>query len=89
MYSPLAAGVLLCGWIPMPPHAVRVPDLADLLSADQVIDRLFSNPALRRHAATCVLPAVRVGREWRFRKTDLEAWIARHEAFEPDDPRRV
>jgi excisionase family DNA binding protein len=48
----------------------------DLLTTEQVMDRLLSRPALRRAAATCVLPAVRVGAEWRFRRGDLEEWIA-------------
>jgi hypothetical protein len=51
------------------------PDGAELLTGDQVIDRLLERPALRRIALTCVLPAVRVGDEWRFRRTDLETWI--------------
>ena len=32
-------------------------------------------PTLRKAAAQCVLPAVRVGEEWRFRESDLQAWI--------------
>jgi excisionase family DNA binding protein len=47
-----------------------------LLTADEVVDRLMEDPALRAAAATCVLPAVRFGKEWRFRQTDLDAWIA-------------
>ena len=50
---------------------------ADFLTSDQVIERLLSQPALRSRAATCVLPAVRVGSEWRFRRTDLDQWITR------------
>lgn len=48
---------------------------ADFLTSEQVIERLLAQPALRRRAATCVLPAVRVSGEWRFRRADLEAWI--------------
>jgi hypothetical protein len=47
----------------------------DYLTSEQVIERLLSQPALRRRASTCVLPAVRVSGEWRFRRTDLDAWI--------------
>ena len=47
-----------------------------LLTSDEVVERLLAQPALRRHATTCVLPAVRVGSEWLFRKSDLERWIA-------------
>jgi excisionase family DNA binding protein len=41
------------------------------------MDRLLSDERLRRVAVTCVLPAVRVGQEWRFRKSDLDDWISR------------
>ncbi len=50
---------------------------ADFLTSDQVIERLLSQPALRSRAATCVLPAIRVGGEWRFRRADLDRWIVR------------
>ncbi len=50
---------------------------SELLTSDQVIERLLDDPNLRRIAATCVLPAVRFGKEWRFRKSDLEDWIRR------------
>ena len=56
-------------------YAGRVKE-PDLLTTEQVMERLLSRPALRRAAVTCVLPAVRVGAEWRFRRDDLEAWIA-------------
>jgi hypothetical protein len=52
-------------------------DAKDFLTSDQVIQRLLSNAALKRRASTCVLPAVRVGGEWKFRRADLEAWISR------------
>jgi len=40
------------------------------------MERLLCDAQLRRVAMTCVLPAVRCGEEWRFRKSDLDAWIA-------------
>ena len=49
----------------------------DLLTSDQVMDRLLGDETLRRLAVTCVLRAVRCGNEWRYRKSDLEAWIER------------
>ena len=49
----------------------------ELLTSDEIIRRLHADAVLRRAAVTCVLPAVRCGDEWRFRKSDLEAWIAR------------
>jgi excisionase family DNA binding protein len=51
---------------------------ADLLTADQVIERLL-DANLRRVAATCVLPAIRSGDNWRFRRADLDEWIRRQE----------
>jgi excisionase family DNA binding protein len=53
------------------------PDDRDLLTGQQVIERLLSDRKLRRVAATCVLPAVRCGTEWRFRRSDLDDWIQR------------
>jgi hypothetical protein len=52
-------------------------DSADLLTTDQVMDRLLAEPLLRRKAVSCVLVAVKHGSEWRFRRSDLEAWIVR------------
>jgi len=49
---------------------------ADLLTADQVIERLL-DANLRRVAATCVLPAVKSGDRWCFRRADLDEWIRR------------
>jgi hypothetical protein len=51
--------------------------LAEWLTSEQVMDRLLEDASLRPVAATCVLPAVRHGDGWRFRKNDLEQWIAR------------
>ena len=58
--------------------APTVTDPTDLLTSDQVMDRLLADETLRRQAVTCVLPAVRHGSEWRYRKSDLDAWIQRH-----------
>ena len=52
-------------------------DQAELLTSEQVMDRLLADANLRRLAATCVLPAVRYGDAWRFRRTDLDDWIRR------------
>jgi excisionase family DNA binding protein len=52
-------------------------DAPELLTTEQVMDRLLAQGPLRHLAAQCVLPAVRCGNEWRFRRSDLEAWIAR------------
>ena len=50
----------------------------NLLTAEEVIDRLSESPRMRRLAVTCVLPAVWCEDGWRFRERDLEAWIAKH-----------
>jgi hypothetical protein len=52
----------------------------DLLTARQVISALLARPALRKVAATCVLPAVKHGNEWLYRKADLDAWLAKQES---------
>ena len=55
----------------------------DLLTTEQVMDILISDANLRRRAATCVLPAVRVGTVTYFRRSDLEAWRDREMAVNP------
>ena len=50
---------------------------SDLLTTEQVMDILIADARLRRRAATCVLPAVRVGRLTYFRRSDLDAWRER------------
>ena len=55
----------------------QAEDTEELLTSEQIIRRLRMDAALRRVAVTCVLPAVRYGEEWRFRRRDLETWIAR------------
>jgi hypothetical protein len=52
----------------------------EFLSSDEVIDVLQRDPLLRLMALTCVLPAVRIDDEWRFRRADLNDWIARQKA---------
>jgi len=60
----------------MMPRPVSATE-TDLLTTDQVIERLLLDANLRRVAATCVLPAIRSGDDWRFRRADLEEWIRR------------
>ena len=31
------------------------------------------------------IPAIKIGRTWRFRRTDLDTWLERHLKGEPDD----
>jgi hypothetical protein len=58
------------------------PD-SELLTTEEVMEVLLANPYLRRRAVTCVLPAVRWGKELRFRKRDLDDWIRRQHETEP------
>ena len=51
------------------------PDPTEFLTSEEVVQRLLAHASLRQRASTCVLPAVKVGSEWRFRKRDLEAWM--------------
>jgi hypothetical protein len=55
------------------------PTATEFLTSDEVIEALERDPLLRRVAVTCVLPAVRVGDDWRFRRSDFDAWIARQQ----------
>ena len=59
------------------PTAQSTSDTSELLTTEQVMERLLAEPRLRRAATTCVLPAVKVDSEWRFRRADLEDWIER------------
>jgi excisionase family DNA binding protein len=68
------------------PAMKRAPADPELLTTEEVMERLLADESLRRSAARCVLPAVRCGTEWRFRKRDLEAWIERHRAGMPPLP---
>lgn len=66
--------------------AKRLPTDPDLLTTEEVMERLLADESLRRSAARCVLPAIRCGKEWRFRKRDLDAWIERHRSGLPPLP---
>jgi|PersoiStandDraft_1058852.scaffolds.fasta_scaffold126166_2 hypothetical protein len=58
-------------------NIAQTDDPMELLTSEDVIQRLCADSALRRLAITCVLPAVRYADEWRFRRRDLDAWIMR------------
>ena len=48
------------------------------LTTEEVLGCLKVNPrTIYRLIKSGELPAVRIGRQWRFRQTDLEAWIHR------------
>jgi hypothetical protein len=65
----------LLRWI-VPQSSPRATQEECFLTSEEVLSRLVESQWLRARAATCLLPAVRVGSEWRFRLSDLEAWIA-------------
>ena len=55
-------------------------ELAAFLTTEEVLDCLKVNPrTIYRLIRSGELPAVRIGRQWRFRRTDLDAWLARQE----------
>jgi excisionase family DNA binding protein len=48
------------------------------LTTEEVLGCLKVNPrTIYRLIKTGALPAVRIGRQWRFRRADLDAWIDR------------
>ncbi|HSL24366.1 MAG TPA: helix-turn-helix domain-containing protein [Vicinamibacterales bacterium] len=58
--------------------------LPPFLKTDEVLDSLKVTPrTLYRLIRAGELPAVRVGRQWRFRRADLEHWLAAREATGP------
>lgn len=48
------------------------------MTTDEVLDYLKVNPrTIYRLIHRGDLPAVRVGRQWRFRQSDVDAWLDR------------
>jgi excisionase family DNA binding protein len=53
-------------------------ELHDSLTTDEVMSYLNIAPrTMYRLIRNGELPAMRVGRHWRFRRADLDAWVAR------------
>ena len=51
------------------------------LTTDEVLDYLkVTSRTIYRLIRAGDLPAVRIGRQWRFRQCDLDAWLERHRA---------
>jgi excisionase family DNA binding protein len=49
----------------------------DVMTAEQAAEFLqTSRDTVLRKARAGTLPAAKLGREWRFRRTDLDAWLA-------------
>jgi excisionase family DNA binding protein len=53
-------------------------ELAAFLTTEEVLGYLKVNPrTIYRLIRTRELPAVRIGRQWRFRQSDLDEWLER------------
>lgn len=51
-----------------------------LLTTEEVTEYLnIDLRTLYRYIKECRIPAIRVGRQWRFRKEQIESWLQRHE----------
>ena len=58
--------------------SIRMPDFEALLTTDEVLARLRITPRRMYRLIRCgELPAVRIGRQWRFRPGDVESWMER------------
>lgn len=65
-----------------------------LMTTEEVTDYLnIDLRTLYRYIKECRIPAIRVGRQWRFRREQIEAWLQRHETppegMNPISPLRV
>ena len=57
----------------------RKAEIAAFLTTEEVLGCLKVNPrTIYRLIKSGELPAVRIGRQWRFRRSDLDEWIDRH-----------
>ncbi len=53
-----------------------IPTFEPLLDSEQAAVLIGINPkTLQRYARNGEVPALRIGKLWRFRKSDLDAWI--------------
>jgi len=56
-------------------------DLNACLTTDEVLSYLKVTPrTIYRLIRSGELPALRIGRQWRFRRADLDAWLERQRA---------
>lgn len=59
-------------------------ELAAFLTTEEVLAYLKVNPrTIYRLIRTGELPAVRIGRQWRFRQSDLDEWLERQRPVHP------
>ena len=60
------------------------PELDGFLTTEEVLNYLKVTPrTIYRLIRTGELPALRVGRQWRFRRSDLDAWLERQRSVTP------
>ena len=53
-------------------------ELEAFLTTDEVLGYLKTTPrTIYRLIRTGELPAIRIGRQWRFRRSDLDGWLDR------------
>jgi excisionase family DNA binding protein len=59
-----------------------VRDMEAFLTTEEVLGYLKITPrTIYRLIRSGELPAVRIGRQWRFRRGDLDRWLERQRAF--------
>lgn len=57
------------------------PELQAFLTTEEVLGYLKTTPrTIYRLIRSGELPAVRIGRQWRFRRADLDRWVERQAA---------
>jgi excisionase family DNA binding protein len=60
----------------------RVREMEAFLTTEEVLSYLKITPrTIYRLIRSGELPAVRIGRQWRFRREDLDRWLERRRAF--------
>jgi excisionase family DNA binding protein len=67
---------------------MTMPNFEELLTTDEVLAQLRLAPRrMYRLIRSGELPAVRIGRQWRFRPEDIETWMRRQRVSCPEqDP---
>jgi excisionase family DNA binding protein len=59
-------------------HSDASTDRRAFLTTEEVLGYLNTTPrTIYRLIRSGELPAVRIGRQWRFRRTDLDQWVER------------
>jgi excisionase family DNA binding protein len=58
-----------------------MPDFQGFLTTEDLLSYLRITPrTMYRLIRNGEIPAIRIGRQWRFRRADLDAWVARQRA---------